>query len=412
MNVLIVLGNISPSDDANTNIANLIAKEVKERGHSVSMLGTAFQKCEKREIKNGIEYNRILRLKSEREKAISARWNAINEKKEKLAFCFKHPLYFCKLIARYLRNRISNPVEDKYTSALKKIVKNQKIDRAIVITSPFYVAKAAMRALKDVDLIWYQLDPNQSNTTAAYKNRKNLLEEEIELYKRVKFAVIPKLVYEENAKGELSEYLPKMKMANFPNLRSVTETETEDDVLFEKDKINVVFVGVFYEDIRSPEHFFNIAQGVKDGRFVFHVIGGGCVELLKEYSKVLGDKFIYHGYRSHATSVNAMLRADVLVNVDNLAKNMLPSKLNDYLSSCRPMLNLHPYSDSESVSYLSKYPLCLNVYTGEGMNEAQVAEIEQFCLASAGKKESFASVSEHYRASTPQYVTDLLLMEV
>ncbi len=61
MNILIVLGNISPSDDANTNIAKLIATELRNKGHSVSMLGTTFLPCKEKETIEGIEYHRIIK---------------------------------------------------------------------------------------------------------------------------------------------------------------------------------------------------------------------------------------------------------------------------------------------------------------------------------------------------------------
>ena len=412
MKVLIALGNISPSDDANTNIAKLISQEMKLQGHTVAMLGTSFQTAPKEEMIDGIRYYRILRLESEREKTISSAWKSKRSRKEQVLFFIKHPLFFAKLMFRFIRNKFYDSTERKYVKAIRRVAKKESPDRVVVITSPFYVATAAKKALKNVELVWYQLDPNQSNKTKAYKGKKDLLSKEIGLYNRVRFAVIPRLVYEENKQNALSAFLPKMRAADFPNVRKMEHVDTKDNVIFDPRKVNVVFVGTFYEDIRSPLPFFNIIEKSKDPKLMFHVVGGGCLDLLYEQEKNFKDKFIYHGYRSLATSVNAMLGADILVNVDNLAKNMLPSKLNDYISTCRPIINLHPYPDSESVKYLDRYSACLHVCTQGEIEMATVNKIETFCIQNAGREMAFEKVKEKYATSTPEYVTKMLLSEI
>lgn len=412
MKILIVLGNISPSDDANTNIARLIAQEMKGQGHAVAMLGTSFQVAAQEEMVDGIQYYRILRLESNRQKEISLEWQSKHSRKEQILFVIKHPLFFSKLLFRYIKNRFYDSTERKYIKALRRVAKIEKPHRVVVITSPFYVATAVEKALKNIELIWYQLDPNQSNATEAYKGKKDLLSKEISLYNRVKFAVVPRLIYEENKQNALSKFLPKMRAADFPNVRKMELTDTQDNITFDTQKINVVFVGTFYEDIRSPLPFFDIIEQSKDPRLMFHVVGGGCLDLLNKQAENFKDKFIYHGYRSLATSVNAMLSADILVNVDNLAKNMLPSKLNDYISACRPIINLHPYPDSESIKYLNRHPVCLHVCTQEGLKSATVNEIEIFCIKNASTCLSFEDVIEKYATSTPAYVTKMLLSEI
>ena len=412
MRVLIVLGNISPSDDANTNIAKLISQEMQAQGHTVAMIGTSFQAAPKEEMINGIRYYRILRLESEREKTILLAWKSKCSRKEQILFFIKHPLFFTKLLFRFIRNKFYDFTERKYIKAIRQVAKKEEPNRVIVITSPFYVATAAEKALKDVELVWYQLDPNQSNTTKAYKGKKDLLSKEISLYNRVRFAVIPRLVYEENKQNVLSKFLPKMRAANFPNVRKMEITDTQDNITFDAKKINVVFVGTFYEDIRSPLPFFNIIEKSTHPRLMFHVVGGGCLDLQHKQAERFKDKFIYHGYRSLATSINVMLSADILVNVDNLAKNMLPSKLNDYISACRPIINLHPYPDSESVRYLDGYPACFHICTQGEVETAIVNEIESFCIKNAGSSWAFEEVKEKYATSTPAYVTKILLSEI
>ena len=64
MKILITLGSISPCDDANTNIAKLIAKELQQMGNEVALFGTSFVNAPVKEDIDGIVYYRKLSVQS------------------------------------------------------------------------------------------------------------------------------------------------------------------------------------------------------------------------------------------------------------------------------------------------------------------------------------------------------------
>lgn len=407
MNVLIALGSITPNDDANTNIAKLIAAQIKE-GNNVFMLGTAFQKAPEKELIDGVTYYRILRLEKEKNKKLWQEWSSLNGKNERIKFIVKHPFYFAKISLKHLRARFTDTRENAYIKKLKEIEQKENVDRVIVITSPFYIATAAQRAVKNAEVVWYQLDPNQSNITAIYKGKTDLLEKEKALYEFVKYAVVPRLVYEENLQNELSVYKEKMLPAEFPNVRKLSLVSTNDDVCFDKTKINLVFVGVFYEDIRTPVPLFEIISKIENEDIVLNIVGGGCEEIVDEWAQKYPNKIIRHGYHSLEAALNAMQNADVLVNVDNTAKNMLPSKVNDYISTGRPVINLHPFEDSRTVDYFGKYPLHHNLCM-QNISTESIKAFEAFCVESKGKTVDFEEIIENYKESTAEYVSKLLM---
>lgn len=407
MNVLIALGSITPNDDANTNIVKLIASQIKQN-NKVFLLGTAFCECPKKEIIDGVAYYRILRLESAKSKALWQEWSALSGKSAKIKFITKHPCYFLRMLYRHVRSRFVDVRETEYIKKIKEIEKAEKIDRVIAVTSPFYVASAAQKAVSTAELVWYQLDPNQSNITAIYKNKTNLLQIEKELYESVKYAVVPRLVYEENMQNELSVYKEKMLPAEFPNVRKLSIVKADDDVCFDKSKINLVFVGVFYEDIRNPVPLFELITKTQNENIVLNIVGGGCEELVEEWAAKYPNKIIRHGYRSLEAAINAMQNADILVNVDNTAKNMLPSKVNDYISTGKPIVNLHPFEDSKTVEYFSKYPLHQNIFMGN-VTEQSAKDLERFCESNKGESVAFEKIIENYKESTPEFVSVLLM---
>lgn len=409
MKVLIVLGNISPSDDANTNIAKLLATEILSQGNDVSMLGTSFLPSVEHEQIEGVHYHRILKIESEKKRQLAEKWSNTSGMFKIIEFAMLHPYYFVSLCVRYCHSKICDEKEHVYRRRIRDMLSKEKYDRIIAITSPFYVASAVIKEAKNIDVVWYQLDPNHSNITLAYKNKKNLLEKEIALYERIKFAVVPKLVYEENEKNQLSKFQNKMKPAEFPNVRMLGEQTLEDFIVFTSDRINVVFVGTFYEDIRNPEPLLEAIAKMDSENIMFHFIGGGCQDIIERWMPQCQSKLMLHGYHSLDAALNAMQMADFLINIDNKAKNMLPSKINDYISACKPIINIHPYVDNASVGYLERYPLCLNLCV-EGVSPDEMAQkIEMFCCECVSKDISFESIKGLYKESTPQFVAQLLM---
>lgn len=408
MRILIVLGSITPNDDANSNVAKLIASELAGMGHEVTMLGMAFQKCSISETINGIDYHRILFYDSPEQVEFDSEYKKMHSVFEKFSFPFSHLRWFANRMRKHLVARFGDPKERRYKKELQYLVKAKKIQRVIVITSPFYIAKAYMKTKLDVPVVWYQLDPNQSNKTAIYKRKKGLLEDEKRWYRRIEYAVIPRLVYQENQKNGLKEFLPKMKPSEFPNVRKIEYMPTTDDISFDSSNINLVFAGTFYEDIRNPEPLFQAIARMSDKRIKLHIIGGGCEDIIQQWTDKC-EAIVFHGYRSLQAAMNAMLKADFLVNVDNSAVNMLPSKINDYISTGNPIINFHPFWESECTRYLKRYALFYDVCTIAERLDESVIGLENFCINNKGCKVAFSEIKEIYKESTPEFVTELLL---
>lgn len=406
MNVLIALGNISPSDDANTNIAKLVAKELVKRGHNVSMLGTAFVHANKKENIDGIQYYRLIENNKNSENVVE-RIKGTTGIAGKIKVMLENPLECIWCLGRYVRARVIDIKEYRYKKVIKKICRDEKNDLIIAITSPIYVVKATLKGRKSIPVVWYQLDPYSSNPTLVYAKEKKLVEKEQNILRQVERVLVPQLVYQENLNNKLSSYVYKMRPVNFPNVRQLTEIKVSDDISLSEGKINCVFVGIFYEDIRNPEYLMKMISLLSDTNIKVHFIGEGAETIVNKYLLECGEYLQLHGRRSLQASINAMLHADILINVGNSTANMLPSKINDYISTGKPIVNLCSIDNCPSILYLEKYPCHINILQSLDLKE-NVKRFEKFVLNNSGE-ENYETIQRLYYKSTPQYIVDALL---
>ncbi|MBP3314126.1 MAG: hypothetical protein J6K84_05690 [Oscillospiraceae bacterium] len=408
MKILIALGSITPNDDANSNIAKLLAGELVRQGHEVTLLGMAFQACDKRENMDGIHYHRIVNLCPPKRGEINRLFERANTAQGKVKVILHHPLWFFGTCVRWIRARFFDQKELLYVREFRHLLHREKFDRIIAITSPFYVATALMRTKTKIPTIWYQLDPNLTNHSAAYQGKKNLAQKETKWYRFIQYAVVPKLVYKENQSNLLAQFVDKMIPANFPNVRKITSAIQNEGLSLDNTKVNLLFTGTFYEDIRNPLPLFDLISRMNDPQIQLHIVGGGCLDMIQEWTQKC-PSIVYHGYHPASFAEQMTVQADILVNVDNLSANMLPSKINDYISTGKPILNMHPVAFSACAQYLEHYPLHLNVLTEEKLSDESVQKIAEFCKSHKYSRVPFSEIEQNYHESTPEFVANLLL---
>ena len=101
------------------------------------------------------------------------------------------------------------------------------------------------------------------------------------------------------------------------------------------------YAGLFYNDIRDPRPFFDFLDRTnKDFRFIVYtdLINKESFNLIKDYVKKLGEKFILHSLIPRIDCVYELSKLDFLVNFESYHAS--PSKLIDYTLSGRPILSI------------------------------------------------------------------------
>ena len=114
----------------------------------------------------------------------------------------------------------------------------------------------------------------------------------------------------------------------------------------DESKLNILYAGAFYQNARSPLEFFAAYKKLtEEGKaMAFHFFGNS--EALNQYLAQAGmeDKAKYNIYANGVMPRNKLLhimqKMDLLLNINNIYKEQMPSKLIDYVNSGIRVLNV------------------------------------------------------------------------
>lgn len=302
--------------------------------------------------------------------------------------------------------------ESKINSEIAKIVNEQKIDLVISVCAPFDVNYWAYQIKKKTNVKWvmYMLDPFFDNYTLPNKKIETRKKIEKKILESVDLAIATDPIYKSYKKNGFDQYLYKVISLNFPNIREVIHKANEDDIKFDADYINCVFTGYLYPDIRNPKFVFDIFKSLNNERFRLYILGGVRYDkqfedgFIEYYKKALKGRLIFVKDVDKYVALNATLNADILINIGNTVANQMPSKIFDYISCGKPIVNFYKVKDCPTLEFTQKHPLCLDVYEGNGLSEELISNVEDFCIENKSKRISYSTINEIYADCTGKVV--------
>ncbi len=182
--------------------------------------------------------------------------------------------------------------------------------------------------------------------------------------------------------------------------------------------LRLVYVGTLYRKLRSPNFllaclaaFKSASQEAKiDHRVELHFYGAlnDCVADLAACPQEIRDAVIVHGMVGRAEALQAMIDADILVNIGNDSETQLASKVIEYMAVGKPILNLVSHPGDRAVAALMDYPSALTLVRDEGVTSVTVAALFKFLLAppvvpasvavAARERYSVARITNDYEA--------------
>ncbi len=147
----------------------------------------------------------------------------------------------------------------------------------------------------------------------------------------------------------------------------------------------LIFAGTLHHPIRTPVGLLQIfRQLIADPDFSdlqLHFYGrtDECHQDFAPYADLIGRKIFLHGIRPRQLVWQEMQRAHILVNIGNSTSTQLPSKLVEYVSTGRPVLNLTTHKLDSSRQGLNEYPAALNINTEQMQDdESAIAALCEF----------------------------------
>ena len=252
--------------------------------------------------------------------------------------------------------------------ALKK---EKNIDILISIAVP-YINHFAIASLKKTNAkCWISDcgDPFTGNPFHKFPSYFKYIEKHWS--KKTDYIVVP---IEEAKKGYLEEFKDKIKV--------IPQGFNFDDVkLAEYQKNNIptfAYSGAVYKDLRDPSKFLDYLTSLDiPFKLIVYTVKGSIFE---RYTSSLKDKIELREYVERNELIYQLSKVDFLINIKNKSGVQQPSKLIDYVSTKRPIINISSdFSDLEKDT--------LNAFLNEDYsNQMIIDNIERYDIKNVTKE--------------------------
>ncbi len=399
MKILFLQDYIYSGISTNVRLATSIAESLAQKGHDVHYLINAEAGTLTKEnahyftsYKDKILYDTV---KFSREQGKSALQTAIN--------IFKSPNALINLFCTLALKK--SFIENEFKTEIEQLCTKENFDVVIATACPFYTVFALAKSNISAKKVAYMLDPYSTNKTMAYAVS---LWREKTLYKNIDIAIITDLMLKENTTSSLNAYVDKMRVLAFPGIKKLEYDDSYADFFNDSDNINCVYIGGLYPTIRSPVYLLNLFKLLDESLSVY-LIGPGKegfpIDFFKGFEKTLKDRLQLSGQVNSEKAQQIMLNADILINIGNKTENQLPSKVLEYLSTGKPIINIYKTDKCPTLQYFKNYPFALNIKEGD-YSKTTIETINTFCKEFKGKQLDFSFIEENFYFATPEYVTD------
>lgn len=151
--------------------------------------------------------------------------------------------------------------------------------------------------------------------------------------------------------------------------------------------IRLVFVGTLYRKLRSPKHLLACVSALQATlpqlRLELHFYGAvnDCGDELTSCPEAIRSCLFVHGVVSRDNVVQAMIDADVLVNIGNDSESQLASKVIEYMAVGKPILNMVSIARDASIGALADYPSTLTIFrSGSEPDQEVIKSLGDFVL--------------------------------
>lgn len=297
------------------------------------------------------------------------------EKRKYLYHIIKAPVYFLD----FFRN--PNNLHWYVNAAYKKledIHSNKPIDVIFSVGAPMAAHCAAMHFKThhpEVRWVTYSVD----SYAAQNKNKKRFREFEKEVLGKSDYNLLSEEIYN-NSPFLYDDFTDRV--GTLPYLLPEIRHEVSHKQYFDSSKINFVYAGSFYKEIRNPTFLLEAFMHTREDAVLHLFCSSDCDELINQAVAISHGKIVRHGMVGQDEIADVYAEADVLVSVGNSLPEFKPSKTFEYIATCKPILNIYYNGLRDDV--LENYPMSLQICNStEAILSAK--EIDEFISIFAGK---------------------------
>lgn len=261
---------------------------------------------------------------------------------------------------------------------LEAIHSDKPIDVIFSVGAPMAAHCAAMqfKALHpEVRWVTYSVD----SYAAQNKNKKRFRNFEKGVLGKSDYNLLSEEIYN-NSPFLYDDFADRV--GTLPYLLPAIRHEMSHNHYFDSSKINFVYAGSFYKEIRNPTFLLEAFMHTRENAVLHLFCSSDCDELINQAVATSHGKIVRHGMVGPDEIADVYAGADVLVSVGNSLPEFKPSKTFEYIATCKPILNIYYNGLRDDV--LENYPMNLQICnSAEAILSAK--EIDEFISISAGK---------------------------
>ena len=384
MRVLFIADELFPGTSANSRILFRIIDQLLEyTDMRIDILGQARSESQD---KNEYLGCKIIHTPYRR----YTKYKELNKKLRRFKF-LRFIIYPRTIVYRLIRAQgYDNPYIWEAEKWLKK--NHRHYDAVVAMSMPYYNLEIAASVGDIIPVVFYPLEPIASFDTSA-DDFKERLDYEISLENRAAKIILTNLIHKDFLSERTRINDSKVIEAEFP---CVFNRYPHCYSGYEKSnkRISLVYVGKFYAKYREPNYLCKLMDYLPDDEYELTIVGGGDYsrfdsELVTKYLSNKHPSIHCVGFVMPEIADDYLLDADILIHVGNSQPNIMPSKILDYISTGKPIVNICKTHNCPTLPIMEKYPLGLVVFEDEGLNEIVAGRINEFCKSVSGQKIPF-----------------------
>ncbi|MBR2028419.1 MAG: hypothetical protein IKA10_05485 [Oscillospiraceae bacterium] len=409
MKILFATGKLNSILSATHKIVYQTAQELQRQGHRCYVCGFSLDTEEETSLDNGltaIRWNSPL-PEDKAQKAFNLYAKQLGGDKRNSArksFMLRHPVKSLWLAYRYSKYADNAKRAQLFGKRVKDLVLREKFDAVVAVYMPFEEAESVCTQLCGiVPVCLYQADPWGLHRLPEFaKNEAEHIKQETALFAKADHIITtPALhrLYLEDKR--YSPYSHKMTPLNFPNIKPAAQSSEKSVFAFDSDYTNLLFCGLLDDEYRSPKIFLQAAgRLIDEGRKIkIYFLGTSTSRDMQSFAARYPQNIIHHEAVSFDRAFATMKNADFLLNLSNTLDNQVPSKIFDYFSLGKPVVNVQKIKNCPSREYFDRYPLS---FTFEDF-APDCRGLENFLSQTKGKAVDFETVKELFEDATVEY---------
>ncbi len=290
-------------------------------------------------------------------------------------------------------------LERLYEREIRRNVSAAAYDAILSFSAPFLPHGCASRLSRETGVPWMAvcLDPYFSHRIFGPEGLEDRKKREEAVMENAARVLITYPTDRDYLRAGVS-FRDKITGIEMPGIMPRTQEPAETGTA--SGPVRCSFFGSMYREIRDPRPAIALFSGTGEGietRFAGKIVDGTKQDFFPEKCSCR-----YLGELAGEALAKEYAETEVLVNIGNAVDNQMPSKIFEYISTGKPIINIFKTPDCPTLKYLEKYPLALNIGEEEiRENPADcISRVQAFCRAYRGERVPAEETQRLYAANT------------